>query len=896
MQAALLAFKAGIQADPYGVFTSWNDSQHFCNWRGVTCGRRHRRVTALLLSSLKLTGDLSPHIANLTFLRVMDLRNNNFRGPIHREFTRLHRLEELRLPNNSFQGELPRNLSSCSNLNVIDLSGNALGGEIHAELGSLSRLQTLYLPINNFIGTIPPSLGNLSSLQYLSLARNHLEGNIPTELGQLSSLKFLQLSSNNLSGTVPKQLFNISSIYLFAIADNQLQGQIPPYIGLSLPNLKEINLSLNKFSGPIPTSIVNSSGLTALEMAFNSLSGPIPKNLGSLKNLQALNFGVNLLESYNDLSFLTSLTNCTNLNYLRLSLNNLQAFCQVPLVISLQMRIDRNHISGTIPEEIGNLVGLQFLALHREMPHSLGNMTQVIKLLVDDNQLGGEIPASLGNCSRLEVLDVSSNCLKGNIPKEAVGQWSFSRALYFASNRLTGTLPPEIGNCKNLNTLDVSNNTLHGEIPSSLENCVMLESIGLQDNSFEGAIPSSFQKLKSMQVLDLANNNLSGQIPEFLGELPLLTGKVPIKGVFENVSEFSVDDNSELCGGIKPLGLPDCPTEIAKKRKSFPHRAVIATVPKVGSIQHSQHTPLDKKHPKLSYAELLHATDNFSPANLIGKGRYGSVYKGILSGDDQTTIAVKVLDLQQRGADRTFKAECEALRKLRHRNLVKVITSCSSIDYQGNDFKALVFELMPNGSLETWLHPSSTELHSSPSLNLIQRLNIANLTSRISDFGLTRFLSETTKESSSMGVRGTMGYIPPEYGMGMEISTHGDVYSYGIVLMELFTGKRPTDGMFTGDLSLREYVKTAMPDHVAEIVETWLNFEDEAAINQIGQSSRSIGNIWKCLGSVLSIGLSCSADSPSERMNIKDVLRELQKAKNMLLGDQRRRGLHQRRI
>ncbi|KAE8662259.1 hypothetical protein F3Y22_tig00113716pilonHSYRG00079 [Hibiscus syriacus] len=142
---------------------------------GVTCGRRHRRVTALHLSSLKLAGDLSPHIANLTFLRVIDLGNNSFRGPIPREVTRLHRLEVLSLVNNSFQGELPRNLSHCSNLKVINLNGNALGGEIHDELGSLSMLQSLLLAANNFIGTIPTSLGNISSLLYLSMARNHIE-------------------------------------------------------------------------------------------------------------------------------------------------------------------------------------------------------------------------------------------------------------------------------------------------------------------------------------------------------------------------------------------------------------------------------------------------------------------------------------------------------------------------------------------------------------------------------------------------------------------------------------------------------------------------------------------------------------------------------------------------
>ncbi|KAL4348946.1 hypothetical protein GQ457_17G026510 [Hibiscus cannabinus] len=639
-------------------------------------------------------------------------------------------------------------------------------------------------------------------------------------------------------------------------------------------------------------------------MALNALSGPIPKNLGSLQNLQFLNFGWNFLDSSNGLSFLTSLTNCTNLSFLCLSQNKLTG--ALPDSIGnlsanlQQFRIDSNYISGPIPKEIQNLLGLEWLGLQEnkltgsipdsfgklsklkyffasknrimgEIPHSLGNMTELLALRISENLLAGEIPASLGNCSYLERLDLSQNRLKATIPKEAIGLCSFSREINFASNRLTGTLPPEIGNCKNLNMLDVSSNKFHGEIPISLENCVMLESLYLQGNSFEGTIPSSFQKLRSMQVLDVSHNNLSGLIPEFLAELPLSTnlnlssnrfeGKVPTKGVFANISAFSIVGNNELCGGIKPLQLPTCPTEIAKRRKTFPRRAIIVTgivlfvvlfliciyaIKRRMSLSKEREgtaSPLEKKHLKLSYAELLHATNEFSSANLISKGRYGSVYKGILSFDDQT-VAVKVLNLQQRDADRTFKAECEAIRKLRHRNLVKVITSCSSIDFQAS---ALDY-------LHSQFDKPVVHCNLKPSNILLD----ADLIAHISDFGLTIFLSETTEESvtgqsSSMGIRGTMGYIPPEYGMGKEISTRGDVYSYGIVLMELFTGKRPTDSIFTGELSLREYVKTTIPDHVAEIVDTWLSFEDEAVFDQNGQSSRGISNVGKCLGSVLSV-------------------------------------------
>lgn len=127
------------------------------------------------------------------------------------------------------------------------------------------------------------------------------------------------------------------------------------------------------------------------------------------------------------------------------------------------------------------------------------------------------------------------------------------------------------------------------------------------------------------------------------------------------------------------------------------------------------------------------------------------------------------------------------------------------------------------------------------------------------------------------------------FGMGKEISTFGDVYSYGVVLMELFPGKSPTDTMFTGELSLRDYVKAALPDCAAEIADPWLKFENEA-FDQNGQSSGGgTGNAGKWLGSVLGIGVACSADPLIERMKIGDVLRELHNVRNRLVGDHRRR-------
>lgn len=125
---ALLEIKARITEDPFGVISSWNETIHFCQWRGVTCGNRHQRATGLNLESLKLAGSIPAHVGNLSFLRVINLQNNSFGQEIPTEIGRLRRLQELRLNNNSLWGDIPSSLSACSQLLEIDPGNNLLVG------------------------------------------------------------------------------------------------------------------------------------------------------------------------------------------------------------------------------------------------------------------------------------------------------------------------------------------------------------------------------------------------------------------------------------------------------------------------------------------------------------------------------------------------------------------------------------------------------------------------------------------------------------------------------------------------------------------------------------------------------------------------------------------------
>ncbi|CAN6724150.1 unnamed protein product [Malus baccata var. baccata] len=649
-------------------------------------------------------------------------------------------------------------------------------GSIPKQLSSLLNLKYLWLDGNNLTETIPPWIGNISLLSILYLGDNNFQGSIPNELGHITGLEKFLVHINDLSGIIPSPIYNISSISTFFVGVNQLHGELPPNLDTMLPNLIKLHCCTNKFRGNIPISLSNASRLQVLELSENGFSGTfLGESLGNLRSLIWLNIHDNQLGNRKVANLSTQ-----------------------PNVLSL----GGNFIHGNLHKGIGNLINLTALEL-------------------EDNHLSGNVSHEIGKLEKL-------------------------KELYLDVNQFSGSIPSSLGNMTSLLYI----NNLLGEIPRTLDCCTSLEYLYLQSNKFEGTIPQSLQNLKGLEKLDISSNDLSGPIPEFIGKLGALKylnlsyndfeAKLPKDGIFANGSGVSVLGNHRLCSGIPQLHLPPCPPKKHHSSRGLHSPKVVIPIACVLGIIIALScfcgacSMLEKSRDRLvtshsykdwkssvSSLQLAESTNKFSVDNLIGFKSFGYIYKGVIP-NDGTVVAVKVLNLQQQGASKSFINECKALRSIRHHNLLKIITACSSIDNQGKDFKSLVFEFMAKGSLDSTLYPRYKEESPSKRMSFMQRLNIAIDVASALDY-LHHFKLHTTY----------CMYVLTEYDIGGQVSILGDVYSYGILLCEIFTGKRPIDDMFKGGLTIYQFVALALPDHVMDVIDhsIILNLETDGGVN-----------------------------------------------------------------
>ncbi|CAL5040960.1 unnamed protein product [Urochloa decumbens] len=868
----------------------------------------------LFLNENGLTGPIPPALGNLTGIQLLMLGGNRLQGGIPDALSRLPDLRIFQVYGNRLTGKIPSGFYNMSSLREFSIVDNGFHGELPAGAGARwPHLQNLLLGNNGLSGPIPASLAMASSLRILSLANNSFTGHVPPEIGRLC-VQYLELGNNELTATdvggweFLDALTNCSGVVGIYLNRNKFGGAMPGSVARLSPDLQGLSLAFNRISGEIPSGITNLVGLQTLDLTSNLLTGDIPEGIGQLKNLQRL-------------------------------------------------RLRENKLTGQVPSSIGGL-------------------SQLLSLDLGNNLLNGSIPPSIGNLKLLTQINLSGNKLTGHVPKQLFLLPSLSLAMNLSDNRLDGQLPQEIGQLVQLATMALSGNRFSGEVPTEVGSCQSLEFLGLDKNLFIGSIPPSLSRLKALKKLNLTSNKLTGRIPPELsqmsglqglylsqnglsGGIPAglqnmgslveldvsynhLDGIVPMRGVFANTTGFKMAGNGELCGGATQLRLPPC-----RRNNSIRHHLMFLKIalPTIGlalalflamlfallwcrrrrrsriAADTTTRSVLNgNNYPRVSYAQLAKATENFSNANLIGAGKYGSVYQGILplktKGSfevQDVVVAVKVFHLQQIGASRTFLSECEALRRVKHRNLINIVTCCSSIDAEGNEFRALVFDFMPNYSLDRWLHPSLLDITEGCALSVIQRFNIAvdiadalnylhssceppiihcdlkpgnvllgeDMTACIGDFGLAKLLLDPGSHGlgnseSTIGIRGTIGYVAPEYGTSGEVSTYGDVYSFGIMLLEIFVGKAPTSDAFRDGLTLPEIVGEAFPDKIEQTLDLALLLDEELFSGVMSSSQeRLCVTVYDCLVSAIRVGLSCCRQAPCQRMAMRDAAAEL---------------------
>lgn len=716
----------------------WTDSD-YCQWKHVKCDSQNR-VTKIQIGNQNLKGSLPKELIGLSALVQLEVQSNQLSGP----FPNLADSLQILLAHDNFFTSMP-----------VDF------------FAKKSALQTIDIDNNPFSAwQIPDSVRDASGLQEFSANRVNITGTIPEFFDGTTfpTLRNLHLAGNFLQGGLPASFAgsSIQSLWLNGQQSNsKLNGSIS--ILQNMTNLQEIWLHLNQFSGPLP-DFTNLVGLQKLSLRDNQLTGIVPSSLVSLKSLMVVNLTNNLLQGP------TPAFNPNVALDMRPGSNN---FCldspgepcdprvSALLLVAQSMNFPTAFSQGwegndpcksfkgiTCTGNPGNVTIINFknMGLGGSISPSFSLLTSVEKLILSNNFLSGTIPIELVTMPSLIELDVSNNRLHGTVPvfrknvilntqgNPDIGKDHPSAP---APSSPSGNSPSDPGSGGS-DDLDKKSNT--GVVVGSIIGVI----IGLL---VVGTAIFFWYKRKRQRGSRVQSPNTVVIHPSHSGDQD---------AVKITITEARVDESAPETSRVPPAG----PSNVH--------------VVEAGNLV-------------ISIQVLRNVTNNFSPDNILGRGGFGTVYKGELH--DGTKIAVKRMEsgvIGEKGLNE-FKAEIAVLTKVRHRNLVALLGYC----LDGNE-RLLVYEYMPQGTLSRFLFHWEDEgikplewkrrlivaldvargveyLHSLAHQSFIHRdLKPSNillgddLRAKVADFGLVRLAPEG-KASVETRLAGTFGYLAPEY-------------------------------------------------------------------------------------------------------------------------------------
>ncbi|CAH2074681.1 unnamed protein product [Thlaspi arvense] len=843
--------------DPKDNLRNWNRGDPCrANWTGVICYEigtdEYLHVRELLLMNMNLSGSLSPELRKFVHLEILDFMWNNLSGSIPKEIGQISSLVLLLLNGNKLSGPLPSELGYLSNLNRFQIDENNITGPIPKSFSYLQKVKHLHFNNNSLSGQIPMELSNLTNIFHVLLDNNNLSGNLPPQLSALPNLQILQLDNNNFSGSdIPASYGNFSSILKLSLRNCSLKGALPDFSRIR--RLKYLDLSWNELTGPIPSTNL-SKDVTTINLSNNKLNGSIPQSFSDLPMLQMLLLRNNVLSGSVPDSLWRNISLLKKARVLLDLRNNTLSHAQGDLTPpeNVTLRLDGNPIcknasisnAGLLCESIGK----EWTSLPTNSTNSALDCPPLACPTPDAYEYS---PASPLRCFCAAPLRIGYR-LKSP---------SFS---YF---------PPYVDQ--------------FGEYVTDF---LQMEPYQLWIDSYQwekGPRLRMYLKLfpkvnethtrtfNTSEVVRIRGIFASWRFPgsHLFGPYELLN--FTLQGPYSYVN-FNSERKGVGWGRLAAITAGAVVTAVA----------ISAIVAALLLRRYSKHEPskaslVNSGIRGFSFKEVAEATDDFSSSALVGRGGYGKVYRGVLS--DKTVAAIKRADEGSLQGEKEFLNEIELLSRLHHRNLVSLIGYC---DEEGEQM--LVYEFMPNGTLRDWLSAKGKEtlsfgmrvrvalgaargilyLHTEANPPVFHRdikasniLLDPNFNAKVADFGLSRLApaledEEDVPKHVSTVVRGTPGYLDPEYFLTHKLTDKSDVYSIGVVFLELLTGMH---AISHGKNIVRE-VKTAderdmMVSLIDKRMEPWSM-----------ESARKFA----------SLALRCSHDSPDMRPAMAEVVKELE--------------------